>query len=151
MPARSCAEKQQQKLTERLCVCLYVCVWRGGWGRWRAFTSRYLIPERRGLLRPEEAEKRSPWIDFLRCTAPSFSFPRLRRSNWAGANLLALSTSSPSPTHTRSLSLSTSLPHTHTKRSTRSRPTSPGLNLHMLEINYSEERPWGAQGLTQAF
>ena len=148
MPATSCAAKQQQqKLSKSLCVC----VWQGGWGRWRAFTSRYLIPERRGLLRPEEAEKRSPWIDFLRCTAPSFSFPRLRRSNWAGANPPTLPSRSLSCTHTLSLSLPPSHTCTRTKRSTRSRPTSPGLNLHMLEINYSEERPWGVQGLTQAF
>lgn len=38
--------------------------------RWRAFTSRYLIPRRGGLSRPEEAEKRGPRIDFLRCAAP---------------------------------------------------------------------------------
>lgn len=32
-------------------------------------------------LGPEEAEKRSPQIDFLCCVAPSSSFPRLRHSN----------------------------------------------------------------------
>lgn len=72
---------------------------RGWW--WRAFTSRYLIPGRGGLLRPEEAEKRGPWIDFLRCAvfSPPSSSSRLGRSSGASAE---------------PPSLSFSLSHTHT-------------------------------------
>lgn len=83
---------------------------RGWW--WRAFTSRYLIPGRGGLLRPEEAEKRGPWIDFLRCAvfSPPSSSSRLGRSSGASAE---------------PPSLSFSLSHTHTLTHSRSQEEGP--------------------------
>lgn len=64
-------------------------------------------------MRPEEAEKRGPWIDFLRCAvfSPPSSSSRLGRSSGASAE---------------PPSLSFSLSHTHTHTLTHSRSQEAG-------------------------
>lgn len=117
MPARSCAAKkqqQQQKLAERLCVCLYVCV--AGWvGEVESFYKPLSNSREKRTLASGRGWETQPVDRFSALHCPLLFLPKAKTQQLSRSKSpLSLSPrlTPPPPSHT--LSLSVYLPHTHT-------------------------------------